>query len=182
MILKKMRGFTLIELLIVVAIIGILAVLLVPNAITAIQKSKQKSSMKSITTIGTAIADYITDNGQAPDSPAGNTIDAGDAFYDALSPFYVRVIPEYDEWGERFHVWCNATDVNGNYGISGGLAGDFLVVSYGRDNTVEGWTFDENDPETGRFVINEMSDFNFDLVAFSGSWIRAPKSGGVGGT
>ncbi len=92
--LKKERGFTLIELLIVVAIIGILAALLIPNAITAIQKAKLTSTMKEIKVISTAIADYVTDNGSAP--AQDGTYDNSSAFYTALSSFYVKVIPLTD--------------------------------------------------------------------------------------
>ena len=61
MIRKNQKGFTLIELLIVVAIIGILAAIAIPNLLTAMQRAKQKRSMADMRTIATAWEARATD-------------------------------------------------------------------------------------------------------------------------
>ena len=69
---RNAKGFTLIELLIVVAIIGIIVAIAIPNLLNAIQRAKQRRTMGDIRTIATAIEAYAVDMNRYP--PAAGSL------------------------------------------------------------------------------------------------------------
>lgn len=169
---RRHKGFNLIELLIAIVIIALLAMIVIPSVRTSINRARLKSTMKNAAVISGALSDYIIDNGLAPDQ--SGAYDANSALYLALSPFYIKVLPTSDEWGNGYRVWCKGAS-NGVYGITGAGNEDFLVVSFGRDNLQEeDYAFNPELPDEGFYFLTKMSDFNKDLIMWNGTWIRRP--------
>ena len=73
---RNKKGFTLIELLIVVAIIGIIVAIAIPNLLNAIQRAKQKRTMGDMRSVGTAAEAYAVDFNRYP-AAAGYTLPVG---------------------------------------------------------------------------------------------------------
>ena len=116
MLKRDSKGFTLIELLIVVAIIGIIAPIAIPNLLNAIDRGKQKRTMADMRSLGTAIESYAVDNNVYP---AVSTAAALKTVVEAGA--YIKNMPTTDGWNNTFAVDSITTQ--------------YTVYSLGKDNT-----------------------------------------------
>ena len=99
MLKQNSKGFTLIELLIVVAIIGIIAAIAIPNLLNAIDRGKQKRTMADMRSLGTAVESYAVDNNVYPvvatAAALKTVVEAG---------AYIKNMPTADGWSNTFVV------------------------------------------------------------------------------
>ncbi len=132
---KRQRGFTILELLIVVAIIGLLASILIPNLIDALQKARQKRTLSDVRGIGIAWMSWLTDQRGAASAGANKTYSTagmGSVGYDDLlnylrpseSFFYAQEVPQFDSWG---------FDYKFRMGLVGGKVQNIMICASGRD-------------------------------------------------
>src|SRR5512135_401835 len=158
---RNQKGFTLIELLIVVAIIGIIVAIAIPNLLNAIQRAKQKMTMGDMRSAGTAAEAYAVDFNHYPAAagyslPSGLSLGSttfgapGSGFNAQVTPTYIRVLPLTDGWQSFFTYSVDSNKQN--YGI----------VSYGKDGAA------------GTNTFGETTNFNDDIIFVDGQFVQYP--------
>jgi general secretion pathway protein G len=145
---RDSKGFTLIELLIVVAIIGIIAAIAIPNLLNAIQRGKQKRTMSDMRSIGTAVESYQVDNGFPPRQTSG---DIAGTTQTLLEPTYIKLVPTQDAWKASIQYVGETTDV-------------YTIRSYGKDRVGDG--------NNAKGATNK---FNNDLIFSQGQFLIYPE-------
>jgi len=110
------RGFTLVELLIVVAVIGLIVAVAVPNLLNSIQRARQSRTLADANAIGKGLSMYQQDHIDYP-------IAAKDTDAEAIRSYvkyYITSFNPTDGWRKPFLY----TSTNGRH---------YTLISYGMD-------------------------------------------------
>ena len=164
------QGFSLIELLIVVAIIGIIASMLIPNMLDAMQKTKQKRTMADMRITGGAMFSWLTDQvGAAAAGQTSTEINLADYgglktvadLQSILIPAYLQEIPVRDGWKSAYDYYLKT----GNPHSRNVMA----IRSKGRDSAP--------DSSSSYTVVGfTPTDYDQDVVWADGFMVRWPES------
>ncbi len=187
-IMKK--GFTLIELLIVVAIIGILAAIAVPNFLNAQIRAKVSRAVSDMKTLETALEMYAIDEGEHPPANQARVPGSGDYYHPneirfyrlttpvaylssvPKDPFVSESSPDYNHWGHAYDY------VNSYDGNITGWGHEWRINSWGPDQRNgwggQRWGSCDNGEPSGNFVYNSSNGL---VSAGDIIWV-GPKAGG----
>jgi len=159
--MKRAKGFTLIELMIVVAIIGILAAIAIPNFLRFQARAKQSEAKQNLGAIFTAYTSYFSDNNTFP---SNSSITIGTITYNCLS------VADWEPKGQLRYCYECMNSAAFWTGWDAGMAAircnpavntngtqiDFTIAACGNvdnDATQDQWSID-----TAKHLVNVIDD------------------------
>jgi len=145
----------------VLAIIGILAAIAIPNLLTAISKAKQKRTLLDIKTIAVAWEARATDMNRynAGGGIEGVSIPLSiSSLASSLEPTYSKRIPSRDGWGKPFTCL-----IDQDWGASS-IAQRYVIISGGADQRISA-------------SINEgaFTSYDCDIIYTNGVFLTYPE-------
>lgn len=124
--ISRSRGFTIIELLIVMAILGMLAVMVAPNLFNKADGARRDAALSQISAIGSALATHRLDVGEYPEELEGLMVNTtGRSTWDG--PYLNNEVPK-DPWGNDYQYSSDGSEYTlmsfGGDGRAGGEDND----------------------------------------------------------
>jgi len=140
---------------VVIAFVGIIAAILIPNFLDALQKAKQKRAMSELRTIGQAVETYQAEHGSFPEASDLDTL---------AGTLALPTLPRVDPWKHPYRYACWQQE-----STSG--CDQYRVASGGSDGVFE--RDDLKTYEPGEFGRRE---YKRDIVFGDGRFVAAPGS------
>lgn len=145
-----------------IAIIGILAAIAIPNLLTATQRSKQKRTMADMRSVATAVEAYATDNNAYPQASSVSELRS------LLQPKYVKALPAYDGWAKEMRYECIEKKDN--------LCTVYAIGSGGKD-----MVFEHDALRDYLGSKQATTNFDCDIVYSNGEFFQYPEGTQGGG-